>query len=221
MRRNAEAAGSERAPRRFWFDARFGIGIGLVIASVLGTVALVTTADRTAAVWAARSALTPGDTVDSDDLILRDVRLAEAGDLYLPADALPSRGVVVTRAVAAGELVPASAVGSPDGLRVASVVVAAQGQLPRGVSAGAVVDLWSAEQLATDSFGAPSVLVSSATVVQLVENEGLIVDGSAVGVELLVPRSKIAAVLASIANDDAMSLVPVSMPVGTAQGDER
>ena len=204
----------ERPPRSFWFDPRFGIGIALVVASVLGVVWLVTTADRTVAVWAARSALSPGDTVDSDDLVLRDVRLGEAGDLYLAGDRLPGGGLVVTRSVAAGELVPASAVGARDGVRVASVVVAVQGQLPQAVAAASVVDLWSAAETENGGYGPPAVLVASATVVRVLESEGLIVDGTAVGVELLVPRSKIAIVLEAIANADAISLVPVSLPVG-------
>lgn len=213
MKRNA-APHKEPTPKAFWFDARFGIGVALVLASVAGVVGLVSTADSTVEVWAARSPLSPGDTVHSEDLVLRSVRLGEAGDLYLAGDRFAEDGLVVTRAVAAGELLPASAVGASEGIRIASVVVMVQGQLPRSVDAGSVVDLWSARELDNGSFGPPAVLVGSATVVRVVESEGFIVDGAAVGVEVLVPKSKIALVLEAIANDDALSLVPVSLPVG-------
>lgn len=205
---------TERAPRSFWFDPRFGIGLALVVASILGVLALVSSADRTVEVWTARSPLVPGDTVDAGDLVLSSVRLGESDALYLPRDRMTDDGLVVTRAVAAGELVPASAVGRREGVRVASIVVAARDQLPQSVAAGSVVDLWSARETEAGVFGPPSVLVGSATVVRVLESDGLIVDGSTVGVEVLVPRTRIALVLEALANDDAIALVPASLPIG-------
>ncbi len=214
MKRKSAAGQNERVPRSFWFDPRFGIGLALVVASVAGVVGLVSTADRTVDVWAARSPLSPGDTVHSDDLVLRSVRLGETGSLYLASERLTSDGLVITRAVAAGELLPESAVGASDGIHTASVVVTVQGQLPQSVAAGSVVDLWSARETENGVFGPPAVLVGSATVVRVLESDGFIVDGGAIGVEVLVPRSKIALVLEAIANSDALSLVPASLPVG-------
>lgn len=208
------AAPRERPPRSFWVDPRFAIGIVLVVASVVGVVFVVSSADRTVQVWAARDALSAGDTVDGDDLMLRDVRLGDAGDLYLASAAIPDDGLVLTRTIAAGELVPASAVGSSDGVRVAPIVIQSTGQLPHQIAPGAVVDLWSARLTDDAVYGPPAVLVGSATVVRVLENDGLIVNGTATGVEVLVPRSKIALVLEAIANEDSMSLVPVSLPVG-------
>jgi len=214
MKRTTTAAATERPPRSFWFDPRFGIGIALVVASAVGVFWLVSAADRTVEVWAARSALSPGDTVTRDDLVPRNVRLGDTASLYLAGDGSLDAGLVITRTVAAGELVPTSAVGGSDGALIASVVVAVRGDLPRSVAAGSVVDLWSARQESDREYGPPSVLVSSATVVQVLEDDGLIVDGGSVGVEVLVPRAKIALVLAAIAGDDAVSLVPVSLPAG-------
>lgn len=213
MRSIARPPARERPPRSFWFDPRFGIGVALVVASIVGVVALVTSADRTVQVWAARDALSAGDTVDAGDLVLREVRLGETSGLYLAEERMPTGGVVLSRTVAEGELVPASAVGSRDSARVAAVVVQMQGRLAQSVSTGSVVDLWSAEEDDEGVFGPPAVLVASATVVRVLEEDGLIVDGAATGVELLVPRSKVASVLEGIANADSMSLVPVTMPV--------
>lgn len=214
MKSSSSAAPRERAPRSFWFDPRFGIGLVLVVASVAGVVWIVSAADRTVEVWAARSALSPGDTVTADDLVVRSVRLGDASDLYLGTALLGDSAVVVTRVVAAGELVPASAVGAPESVRLASVVVTVRGDLPRSVESGSVVDLWSARQTEERDFGPPAVLVGSATVVRVLEADGLVVGSAAVAVEMLVPRSKIAAVLDAVAGSHAMSLVPVSLPVG-------
>ena len=218
MMRTTPTPKPERAPRSFWFDPRFGVGIALVVASVLGVTFLVATADRTEQVWAATRAISPGDIVDSDDLELRAVRLGDVGEFYLASGDLPEAGLVVTRAVARGELLPASAVGAAASTKLASVVVGVDAELPQAVAAGSVVDLWSAAPIDRGGYGPPSVLVSSATVVRIVEAEGIVTRGEASGVEVLVPRARIAMVLEALANGHSISLVPVSVPVAEAAG---
>jgi hypothetical protein len=203
-----------RTPRSFWFDPRFAIGIGLVVLSVLGVFAVVSAADRSVLVYAARSALAPGDRVHATDFDARAVRLGTLGSRYLSEGDVPKAGFVVTRPVSAGELVPTSAVGDVAGVRVASVVVSISGDLARSVGEGSVVDLWSARQTPDNAFGPPSVLVGSATVVRVIAPQGVITDRTAQSVELLVPRAKTAAVLEAIANADALSIVPAGIPAG-------
>lgn len=216
--RAAQAPTPERPPRTFWFDPRFAIGIFLVFASVVGVGFLVSTADRTEQVWAATDSLTAGDVVDSGDLELRSVRLGDTAGRYLGRDALPEDGVIVTRTIAAGELVPASAVGAADSAKLASVVVGVDGQLAQSIIAGAVVDVWSAAPTDNGDYGPPAVLVSGATVVRLVESDGIIAQGDASGVEVLVPRGRIASVLEALANGHSVSLVPMSTPLAGAAG---
>jgi hypothetical protein len=213
MKSSSTTAPKERRPRSFWFDPRFGIGLGLVIVSVLGVLGIVNSADSSVQVLAARSALSPGDRIVAADLVAKSVRLGDVDAKYLLASGLPSDGLVVTRTVSAGELVPVSAVGARSGTRVASVVVTVQGTLPKSVVAGAVVDLWSSSQTEDRSFGPPSVLASSATVVRVIAQDGIIAGQTGGAVEVLVQRSRLASVLAAIANEDAVSLVPVSLPV--------
>ncbi|WP_165067426.1 hypothetical protein [Marisediminicola senii] len=213
MKRTAAAPRSERGQRSFWLDPRFAVGVVLVIGSVAGVIGVVSAADRRVEVWAARSALTPGDAVDPDDLVLRSVRLGEADGLYLPGEAVANDDLVITRSVPAGELVPVSAVGDAAGTREASVVVTVPGRLPQSVVAGAGVDIWSAKEIEAGVYGAPSVAVGGATVVRVIESESLIVDGSSVSVEVLVPRDSIAQLLESLANNDSMSLVPIGIPM--------
>lgn len=213
MRATIAERQSGAVSRTFWFDPRFAIGLAIVVASVIGVLVVISAADSSVQVFAARSALSPGDRIGADDLVSRSVRLGESGSKYLTGKDVPAVGLVVTRAVSAGELVPASAVGNAAGVRVVSVVITVRGELPKSVAAGTVVDLWSASAIDGGGFGAPAVLVSSATVVRLIKAEGMIADGSGGLVELLVPRSKTARVLQAIANEDAVSLVPVSIPV--------
>ena len=206
----------ERTPRSFWFDPRFAIGIVLVVASVAGVLMVVASADQTATVYAARSALSVGDRIGPDDLVEQSVRLGAVTDKYLGDGGIPADGLIVTRTIAQGELVPTSAVGSTAGERVASVVVTVNSRLPKSVAAGSVVDVWAAREGDSGLFGPPSVLVPSATVVQVIEADGIMAGASAVSVELLVPRSRTARMLEALANSDALSLVPVGLPVTTA-----
>jgi len=215
------SAARDRAPKparkRFWFDPRFAIGLLLVAASVAGVVAIVSAADTSVVVLAARGPLAPGDHVDVDDLRETSVRIDGADGLYLLPSDLPADGLVVTKPVAEGELVAASAVGSMLGEQQTAIVLAVNGELAASVVAGSGVDVWSARQ--SDSaqtgaarFDAPAVIVSAATVVRLVDREGFVVDDGSAAVEVLVPRSQVARVLEAVANDDAISVVPASLP---------
>jgi hypothetical protein len=198
--------------KRFWFDPRLAIGLVLIVASVAGVFGIVSTADASTQVLAARDDLAPGDRIDEDDLIETSARLADT-DLYLLPGDLPDAGLVVTTAVGEGELVPLSAVGDTAGTRLASVVVTINGQLPGAVGPGTTVDLWAARKDESTSFGPPSVIVSGATVVRIIESEGLVASGDVTTIELLVPRLKVARVLEAVANVDALSVVPTSLPL--------
>jgi len=204
----------ETTRRRFWFDPRFAIGLALVVASIVGVAFVVTSADHTTAVYAARAPLAVGDRIDSSDLVATRVRLGGAADLYLSPARLPHGGLVVTRTIVAGELVPVSAVGTRAGASVTSIVVDLQGRLPASIEPGSVVDLWAARRIEQSQFGPPTVLVARASVVRVVEPTGLIAADGAESVEVLVPKEKIAAVLESIADGDSLAIVPVNSALG-------
>lgn len=203
---------AERAPRSFWFDPRFAIGIGLVLVAVIGVVTIVSATDTTVQVYSARAALSPGDRIQISDLDSRPVRLGQVEGKYLLSGHVPAKGLVVIRAVSAGELIPASATGALAGVTVASIVVTVAGELPQSITAGSVVDLWSARETEANVFGPPTVLVSSVTVVRVVKQEGIIASRGGHSVELLIPRTRTAAVLEAIANSDSISLVSTSIP---------
>lgn len=213
MRSTRDTVRKARSATSFLFDPRLAIGVGLVIASVVGVVAVVAASDHSTLVYSAASTLTPGDRVFSKDLDVASVRLGSTHTHYLSQGDIPAEGVVVTRSVAAGELVPTTAVGAASSIRVASIVVNVGGELSQSIAPGGVVDVWSAALTDERKFGPPSVLVGSATVVRVFQSPSIINDNRGSTVELLVPRSKIARVLEALADTDAISLVPVSTPV--------
>lgn len=205
---------TSRTRPRFWFDPRFAIGLVLVFASVSGVYAVVAGSDRTMMVYAARSTLAVGDRIEAADLAVTHVRLDGADDLYLTPVRLPGDGVVVTRTIAAGELVPASAVGRRSGEMRTSVVVELTSPLAVALGPGSVVDVWSARQSDHARFDPPVVLVGQAAVVRIVEPTGLVAASGRRSVEVLVPKARVAAVLEAIANGDAVAVVPVNEPLG-------
>ena len=199
-------------PRRFWFDPRFAIGLMLVVVAVAGTAFVVSAADTSVPVLGARTPLAVGERVTADDLVPVSVRIDGAEDLYLVPGELPDAGLIVTKPVGPGELVPASAVGNVSGVDFTTIVVPLDAQLATSIGPGSGVDLWAAQQAEGGTFGPPTVIVPAASVVRLIEPSGLMVDEASGAVEILVSRSRVARVLEAIANRDSLSLVPTSLP---------
>jgi hypothetical protein len=207
--------------RSFWFDPRFAIGLALVVLSVVGVVGLVSAANASVDVLAAAKTLTPGERVTAADLVATSVRAGRIERLYLQPKDVPRGGLVLTRAVAAGELVPASAVGSEAGAGLTSVVVSVNDSLAASIAPAVRVDLWSAARAdtsadggaAASSYATPGVLVPSAIVVRILDQKSLVGTGTGTSVELLVPKSATAGVLDAVANGAELSVVPVDLPL--------
>jgi hypothetical protein len=188
-------------------DPRLIIGMVLIAASTLGGWALITGLDDSSEVYVARDTVTPGTPIDAGDLAVVSVRLGSGTAAYLtPAD-LPPGGLVVSRTIEAGELVPRSAVDETDRTGLATIVVPSRGALPTGLGAGSRVDVWTARQVDHGGFEPPTVLAADAEVAGVVESDGMVASEN-VSVELLVPREKVAALLQALAAGDAIDLVP-------------
>lgn len=194
---------------RIRIDPRFVVGVVLILVSIVGVWLVVSSADRSTPVYLARSTLSVGDVVRSGDLTLAQVRLGEADSRYVTGGAIPDDGFVVTRTVLKGELVPQSAVATDATVGVSAIVVASTSTLPESVEAGSLIDVWSAQVQEDGTFAPPVVLVPGAAVVRVVEQQGLVSAGGQ-DVEVLVPKGKVAAVLAALASGDAISVVPAT-----------
>lgn len=198
------------ARRRRVLDPRILIGVALIAASALGTTALVGALTRTVVVYRAEGPIVAGDRVTSARLAPSTVRLGDAAGLYL-SGALPEEGLVATRSVAAGEMVPKSAVGTDVAVHSATVVVDLASPLAAGVAVGSTVDLWSAAKIDPNEnrYDAPVVLVGDATVSRVVVPTGLIVGSANNSVELQVPRDEVASVLAAQAGGARLAAVEI------------
>jgi hypothetical protein len=208
--------------RRPFTDPRLLIGLLLVAASVAATVGIVVAADHRVQVYAAAGALEPGQRIGAGDLVARGVALDGADALYLGVGRVPRDGLVVTKAVARGELVPASSVGRRAEVDATSLVLRLATRVSAAVTPGASVDVWSAPpatptaELDGAEPAPPAVLVAGATVVRVLDDDrGLTADRDGGAVEVQLPRSRVARVLAAIAAGDALAVVPAGLPLGS------
>lgn len=200
---------SVRTPRRaFWGDARFLLGILLIVASVAGVWLVVAAARQTAPAYAAARTLVPGQAITADDLRQVEVALGQVGEAYLaPGDR--NDGLVATRTIEAGELVPAEAVGDADDARTTNVVVQSSVEVPASVDAGTGVEVWAAPLLETGEYDEPRILIADATVVSVTRDDSMM-GGGAASLELVIPRADVAAALAALAHEAAISVIPAA-----------
>jgi hypothetical protein len=143
-----------RGQRPAWRDPRLWVGIVLVAASVVVGARVFAAADDTVQVWAAASDLGAGQRVEADDLVAERVRFADTDALagyFTVDDELPA-DLELTRSVAAGELVPRAAVGTPDETGLVELPVAVEPELvPPSVGPGDVVDVYVVAPISADT----------------------------------------------------------------------
>lgn len=193
-------------PRAFWGDARFLLGILLIAASVAGVWFVVSAARQTVPVFAATRTIVPGETVTQGDVRIVEVALGQLEPEYLTPDAL-AEGLVATRTVGEGELVPESAVGAASTAATTTVVLQSSIDVPASVEAGSVVEVWEAPLIERGSYETPRILVADATVVSVTRDDS-VMNGGAATIEVVIPRADVAAVLAATADESALSIVP-------------
>lgn len=201
-----------------WRDPRLIVGLVLVALSVAGCWQLVRAARATTEVFAAAVDLPAGARVSAADVTTTEVKLSSAGQRYLHAGNAWPKHLVALRTVAAGELIPASAVGDADALRGRSVIVHVTGPLADGIVPGARVDLWAVERRDDEKKSPPERIARNVRIVSLHEpKSGFGLDKS-MGVELLVDAADVAAVLQLGAGTATISIlsVPGSPPAAAA-----
>lgn len=198
------------AARRSWMDPRLVIGVALVLASLAGVWFVVQQAARTEIAWAATRTLLPGETIAGADVQQVEVRLQQSRGRYVDASTTPV-GMVVASTVGEGEVLPLRTVGTQASLDRAAVVIDVGSALPTAVRTGALVDIWTAAPT-EDGYGSPAVLIDSAIVVGVLEDEGILAS-AAQQLELLVPTGQTAVLLEAISNEHMLSVVPLTQPI--------
>lgn len=200
------APAAVRLRRPGWRDPRLLVGVSIVAVSVAIGSWVVRSAAQTVGVYVAASTLVPGDALVASSLAVVQVRGVDTEQYLSVDDPLPD-GAVLLRSVGRGELVPAAAVGDAAAVDVRSVAVPLGNRPADSVPVGSLVDLWFTAQAASSgASAAPQTLVSGVEVARVDASGGY---GSTPGIEVLVPRDALATVLAALAADGSVDVVPV------------
>src|SRR4051794_3673045 len=133
---------AKRLQRPSWRDARLLVGVLLVLLGTVLGARLVAGADDRVPMYAAATAVRPGDRLTTDNLRRVDVQLGDQSGRYLMAASAVPEDAYAPRDVPEGELVPASAVGSRSAVTVQPVTVEVDAAAVRGQPPNAVVDVW-------------------------------------------------------------------------------
>ncbi|HEV8023734.1 MAG TPA: hypothetical protein VGP37_02470 [Candidatus Nanopelagicales bacterium] len=169
-----------RSPR--WGDVRLWLGVGLLIASMFVGARVLSQGSDTIAVWQAERDLSVG----SQQWALRPVTVAlgDASGDYVPVTEQPAGTLRVP--VAAGDLLPRSALGTGDQGPTRTVTVGVDPlHAPVGLAPGDVVDIWSTP--AADSvIGSSGASLEPTLVLSEVSVEQVGADSLGVGGEMAV-----------------------------------
>lgn len=201
-------AASVRFRRPTWRDPRLLTGLLLVLLSVAGVTAVVTAADRTEPYLAAARDLEVGQPVEPDDVTAVDVRLREAAELYVPAGEAPVPGTVATQRIAAGQLLPGAALGTPDQLDRKPVAVAVEHPLPGEVGPGSHVDVWVAEPKPSGrGHESARLMLPAAEIASVRAEETALGAGRGTVVHVLVGDEPMAELVDALGNEARVTLV--------------
>lgn len=199
------------APR--WRQPRVALGVLLIVGSVVAGARIFAGADRYSAVYVARTALVPGERLAAVDLGVGRVRFDGEAAQYVAAGRTPA-GYVVTRYVAAGELLPLAALRS-DGPTISAgrfvTVPVGAGHLAPDLARGQLVDVYLTVKAASGGVSAPA-LVASAVPVDSVGDAGSLSAGDTESVDLVVPAAQVAAIVRAV-ESGIIDLVRVPDPV--------
>jgi hypothetical protein len=187
-----------------------------VILVLLGTAVgarIIATADDTVPMYAAVTALRPGDHLTPDNLRRVDVQLGDQASRYLSARSAVPDDSFALRDVPEGELVPASAVGTRSAVTVQPVTVEVDANSARGLPANAVVDVWVSPrdaQSTQERYLDATLALQRVSVSPVAQDSGRFgTAASTMAVQLRVPRDKVAQIIDAVDKQSRFTLVPV------------
>ena len=199
-----------------WKDARLIIGVLLVLLAIIIGAAAFSAADERVGMWAAKSALTPGQEVGEDDFVRVDVQLGDASGDYLAAGERLPNGAIVDRELRQGELIPRSAVIDPTDKRVRDVPVRVDPIYLSNLSVGSRVTVFVPKPRVEDPEAPASaeeeveyeVLVERATVSSLpTSSSGVIGSGPGSSAVIVVPESSVEDIISIDQDETPVKLV--------------
>jgi hypothetical protein len=140
----APSTPSQRTTRARWKDGRLVLGVLLVAVTALAGAKLLSAADDTTSVWAAKRVIPAGARISADDLTSARVRFTsdDSARQYV-ASVADLSGMIAVRQIGAGEFVPKEATATEvDSERTELPLSVQAGRLPADLAIGDQVDIW-------------------------------------------------------------------------------
>lgn len=203
----ADGATGARLKRPSWKDPRLLVGILLVLASVVGVISLVGSADQTTEVYAARDSIAVGEKLTPDNVTRIKVRLGETEENYVTVESGLPEGVVAVQRIGKNQLVPKESLGKVDVLDRKPVAVTIEETLPAQAVAGTRVDVWVALPDARNGFSEPKLLLPGAEIAQVTTGSTALGSSRNTVLMVLVADSQMPALLGAQANQAKISVV--------------
>lgn len=203
---------ARRLQRPGWRDLRLVVGVILVLLAVAGGTRLVASLDDTTPVYAAARDLLPGQPVDQDDLVAVPVRMGDQLAHYVDGGSSLQPGTHLLRPVAAGELVPAGALGTARQALDKTVSVPVDPSTVRALVTGSVVDVWVSRrdgEALGEAYLDPELLLAGAVVDHVpADSTGLGAGLNRSAVAVVVPADRVGDVIAAVDQAARVTLVP-------------
>jgi hypothetical protein len=183
------------------------VGVLLVLASVIGVISLVGSADKTSDVYAARDSIAVGEKLSQGNVVLAKVRLGETEEHYLTLESGLPEGLVAVQRVGKNQLIPRDSLGKVDALDRKPVTVTIEESLPDQAVAGTRVDVWVALPDARNGFSEPKLLLPGAEIAQVTPGSTALGSSRNTEVMVLVADNQMPALLGAQANQAKISVV--------------
>ncbi|MDI3193091.1 hypothetical protein QK290_00800 [Pseudarthrobacter sp. AL07] len=206
MSHDAASTGARLKPPS-WRDPRLLVGLLLVLASVVGVISLVGSADRTTEVYAARDSIAVGEKLTVDNVVRAKVRLGETEQHYVTVEAGLPDGLVAVQRIGKNQLVPKESLATVDALDRKPVAVTVDEALPPQAVAGTRVDVWVALPDARNGFSEPKLLLPGAEIAQVTAGSTALGSSRNTVLMVLVADSHMPAILGAQANQAKISVV--------------
>lgn len=206
MSHDAATAGARLKPPS-WKDPRLLVGILLVLASVVGVISLVGSADRTTEVYAAKDSIAVGEKLTTENVVRAKVRLGETEEHYVTVEAGLPEGLVAVQRIGKSQLVPKESLATVDALDRKPVAVAIEEAIPPQAVAGTRVDVWVAAPDARNGFSEPKLLLPGAEIAQVTAGSTALGSARSTVLMVLVADGQMPALLGAQANHAKISVV--------------
>jgi hypothetical protein len=204
---------AKRLQRPSWRNARLLVGLVLILLGTALGAKVVASADDTVPMYAAATAIRPGDHLGSDNLTRVDVQLGPQAARYLSARSAVADDSYALREIPEGELVPAGAVGGRGAVSVQAVTVEVDANSARGLPANATVDVWVSPrdpQSTQERYLDATLALQRVSVTPVTQDSGRFgASSSTMAVVLRVPRDRVAEVIGAVDKRSRFTLVPV------------